>query len=196
MTTPMRTRYFRNGIDITNIDFIGSDGTTYLAGYAAGCTDEELVALGITKVVEAPPPAPTEEEIAAMQAQMFTMMRSSLTVQIDAEVDAIYERATGNRQFEYTEAERQALAYKDAGYTGTVPAYVASWVTASGKTATAATNDILSQAGAWRAAAGAMRAARLGHKAQATAATTQAALDAVRASWVTTIGQIRAALGL
>jgi hypothetical protein len=55
------TKYIRRGADVTHADFVGDDGTTYLAGFAAGCTDDELAALDITKVVEAPPtqPAPT-----------------------------------------------------------------------------------------------------------------------------------------
>jgi hypothetical protein len=80
---------------------------------------------------------------------------------IDADVDAIYAQAVGNRSLEYTTAEAQAQTYKDAGYTGTVPAFVASWVTASGLTATAAADNILAQAVAWRGAVAAIRAQRL-----------------------------------
>jgi hypothetical protein len=80
---------------------------------------------------------------------------------VDADVDAIYAQAVGNRSLEYTTAEEQAQAYKDAGYTGTVPAFVASWVTASGLTAMAAADNILSQAVAWRGAVSVIRAQRL-----------------------------------
>lgn len=184
----MTTKYMRGGVNVTDAAFVGDDGTTYLAGYPAGCTDEELQALDIVKVIEGPPPPEPPPSVADLAI--------TFGHQITADVDAVYRAVIGERQFEYTEAEAQALAYKTAGYTGTVPPFVASWVTASGKTPTAAADDILAQAGAWRAAAGAMRAARLTHKAQAQAATTYAQLDAVRASWATSIGAIKAALGI
>lgn len=83
---------------------------------------------------------------------------------IDADVDAIYESAIGNRATEYSEAEAQATSYKTAGYTGTVPAYVASWLSNNTKgftTATQAADDILAQASGWRNAAAAIRSNRL-----------------------------------
>lgn len=123
-------------------------------------------------------------------------LAATLMAKIDADVDAVYATVIGQRAVEYQEAEADAQAYKDAGYTGTVPPSVASWVTASGMTATAAANDILATAAAWRTAALNMRAARLGHKAQARSATTQQGLDGVAASWRATINAIRAALGL
>jgi len=173
-----------SGAQISADWWAADDGTHYLV---RALSDEQRQALGITT---------TTEQIPEPPAPSLASQKSMVVAQIDAEVDAIYRSVIGERQPEYAEAEKEAQAYKDAGYTGSVPGYVASWVTASGKTAQAAADDILSTAQAWRAAAGAMRAARLGHKAQAGAATTQAALDAVRASWVTSIGQIRAALGL
>lgn len=54
----MTIRFMRSGVDVTSTAFVGEDGTTYLAGYPAGCTDEELQALGIVKVAEVPPPPP------------------------------------------------------------------------------------------------------------------------------------------
>lgn len=83
---------------------------------------------------------------------------------IDADVDAIYEAAIGNRATEYSEAEAQAVAFKTAGYTGTVPAFVTSWFTNNTKalkTAQAAADDIITQANAWRGAAAAIRSNRL-----------------------------------
>ena len=83
---------------------------------------------------------------------------------IDADVDAIYASAIGNRATEYSEAEAQATAFKTAGYTGTVPAYVASWLSNNTKaltTATQAADDIMAQANAWRGAAASIRSNRL-----------------------------------
>lgn len=83
---------------------------------------------------------------------------------IDADVDAIYEAAIGNRATEYSEAEAQATTFKTAGYTGTVPAYVASWLSNNTKgftTASQATDDIIAQANGWRGAAASIRTNRL-----------------------------------
>ena len=80
---------------------------------------------------------------------------------IDADVDAIYAEAVGNRGLEYTTAEQQAQAFKDAGYSDKVPPFVASWVDASGLKAKAAADNILAQAAAWRGAVEAIRAQRL-----------------------------------
>lgn len=83
---------------------------------------------------------------------------------VDADADAIYAGAIGNRATEYGEAEAQATAFKAAGYTGTVPAFVANWLSSNTKgftTASQATDDILAQAAAWRGAAAAIRGNRL-----------------------------------
>lgn len=131
-----------------------------------------------------------------MTADDISAAANVISQRIDTAVDAVYAAVIGNRQAEYAEAEAEARAYATAGYTGTVPPSVASWVQASGLSAQAAADNILSTATAWRGAAQAMRAARLAHKAQAKAATTSAQLDAVSASWAATLAQIRAALGL
>lgn len=122
--------------------------------------------------------------------------RAALVAQIDADVDVIYGLAIGNRQAEYEEAERQAHAYAQAGYTGTVPGMVASWATAKGWTAEQAADDILQQAAIWRGAQEAIRAARLLRKEQARAAATAEALAGVRAAWAAFVGVVRGQLGL
>lgn len=94
-------------------------------------------------------------------------IKAANIIKIDADVDAIYAQAIGNRATEYSEAEVQASAYKAAGYTGDVPAYVAIWVATNTKgftTAKQSADDILSQAVAWRGAAEAMRSQRLSCK--------------------------------
>jgi hypothetical protein len=176
-------RYFLGNTQLSGAFQI--EGVKFPANWLALAAPEDLERWGITTLEDLPPP---ETSLADLKV--------SLAAQIDMEVDSVYARAIGNRQFEYTQAEEQAQAYKDAGYTGTVPGFVASWVAASGLGAQAAADSILATAAAWRNAAGAMRAARLGHKAQAQLAASDAALSAVRASWSTTITQIRAALGL
>lgn len=82
-------------------------------------------------------------------------------IKIDEDVDYIYGKVIGNRGPEYTQAEKEAAEYKAAGYTGTVPPYVLSWANASGMTPTQATDNIIQQALAWRAASAAIRQQRL-----------------------------------
>lgn len=213
-------QFLLNDDDVTYKPFT-ANGVNYPAGWPAGISEEERLALGIVTVLppppppapEPPPPPPlTEEELAAqeasqvaMQAQMFTMMRDSFVRQVDQENDEVIDRAIGRRQVQYEMAEAAALAYKTAGYTGDVPEEVDAWVAASGMTPQAATDDILAQATAWRAVSKMLYRARLGHKRQAAVIptpqtraeieTAQQALSTIRESWAGTLGQIKAVLG-
>ena len=152
---------------------------------AAEITDEEHVALlegqsqgkrivsdETGRPILADHPAPTlAESIAA------------LIRQIDADADAIYAVALGNRATEYAEAETQAQAFVTAGYTGAVPAYVDSWATATGNTAKWAADNILATSTAWRTAQTSIRACRLACKEAAKRAADAAALNAVKVQW-------------
>lgn len=122
-----------------------------------------------------------------------TPNRVGLMLQIDADTDAIYRAVEGDRTTEYLRAEEEAKAYKDAGYTGTVPDSVASWASAKGKSATWATDDILATATGWRQAQSAIRATRLTCKEQARAATD---LAPVVAQWAGFLMTVKAALGV
>ncbi|CAN7203350.1 hypothetical protein LJR118_000620 [Acidovorax sp. LjRoot118] len=115
---------------------------------------------------------------------------------IDSDVDEIYRLAIGSRQAEYEEAERQAKAYEDAGYTGPVPPMVQCWADPKGWTAQQAADEILQQAGIWRGAQQAIRAQRLASKEQARAAESPAGLAAVRAGWDGFVAAVRAQLGV
>lgn len=113
---------------------------------------------------------------------------------VDADADSIYASAIGNRATEYSEAEAQATAFKAAGYTGTVPAFVSNWLSNNTKgftTATQAADDILAQATAWRGAATAIRGNRLLAKKNLTNDVTTA-----MAQWDGFVVAIRGQLGL
>lgn len=113
---------------------------------------------------------------------------------VDADVDAIYASAIGNRATEYSEAESQAIVYKTAGYIGTVPAYVTSWLSNNTKgltTAQQAADDIIAQANAWRGAASAIRSNRLLAKKNLTND-----VPTAMASWNGFVTAIRSALGI
>ncbi len=115
---------------------------------------------------------------------------------IDSDVDEIYRLAIGSRQAEYEEAERQAKAYAEAGYTGPVPPMVQCWADPKGWTAEQAADEILQQAAIWRGAQQAIRAQRLALKEQARSAESPAALAAVRAGWSGFVAVVRAQLGV
>jgi hypothetical protein len=115
---------------------------------------------------------------------------------IDADTDAIYQDAIGNRGPEYTEAEAAANAYKDAGYTGDVPSAVQSWATAKGWTAQQAADDILAAAAQLNTAKLAIRAERLLRKEQVRAAADAGAVDAAMVQWAGFVAAIRVQLGL
>lgn len=122
---------------------------------------------------------------------------AGVLTKIDADVDLIYGAVLGNRGPEYDLAEQDATAYKNAGYTGSVPASVASWVAANaGKTAQWAADDILATAAAWRAAQAQIRATRLVSKAAARATADVAGLVPVLTQWAIFVAAARAQLGV
>ena len=126
----------------------------------------------------------------------FGKEQSAFILKIDADADAIYAKALGNRETEYAQADSDAKAYKAAGYTGTVPAYVQAWATATGKSATWATDDILATSTAWRTAMAAIRFNRLGRKEDARKAVDMAALEVVKAQWAGFVTAITTQLGV
>ena len=129
-------------------------------------------------------------------AQWLAVRIDGALLRIDTEVDAIYGAAIGNRQAEYEAAERQAQAYADADYTGTVPGMVSSWASAKGWTGQQAAEDILAQAAQWRGAQDAIRAQRLQRKEQVRAAADAAGVNAVMAAWAGFVAAVRQQLGL
>ena len=130
------------------------------------------------------------EKIMALLAER----RMTLLLRIDTDANQIYSDVMGTRATEYIEADNQAQAYKDAGYTGEVGEMVAAWAVAKEQTAQWAADDILEKAAQWRQAQAVIRTQRLIHKQQAKAAMTHSALDDVTASWVVFIDTIRTEL--
>lgn len=91
------------------------------------------------------PMTPEEEaEFLAEQASNAILDRDSLAAQIDEAAAAVYDKPMRFSK-EYEMREAQAQAYKDAGYTGTVPPRVAGFAEPAGMTAREAADLILSQ---------------------------------------------------
>jgi hypothetical protein len=136
----------------------------------------------VTTPVE--PPAPTLQEL-----------QSESVRAVDADADAIYVAVLGNRGPEYERAERDALDFQSAGFSGPVPPYVATWASASGMTDQAAAEDILAQAAAWNAAAIAIRQNRLSSKAAIRAAQDEQGVAAALSAWTGFVQVIKTQLG-
>ena len=155
-TNAHESAVFKNGAWATVPDWRGvalystADGSAVSANLG-----DTLESLGATDL-----PRPDAQHVwkdgawtldAALQAAAEAATRTALCTQIDAAVAAIYTRYTRFSD-EYTLRLSQAQAYKDAGYTGTVPDQVAAYATPAGVTAQAAADLIIAQAAALTAA--------------------------------------------
>lgn len=96
-------------------------------------------AFGPVESYEAPPAPPLGD--------IRKMAKAAIETEFAAALAPYLPRMPG-----YELREAQAIAYKAAGYTGDVPSQVASFQVAAGLTPTAATDTILAQAAAFRAA--------------------------------------------
>ena len=81
---------------------------------------------------------------AAKQAALDAASKAALAQNIDAAVASVYAQHT-RFEVEYLEREKQALAYKAAGYKGDVPVQVAAFATPAGKTPREAADIIIAQ---------------------------------------------------
>ena len=88
---------------------------------------------------------------AAKQAALDAAQIAELAKSIDSAVAALYAQYT-RFEVEYLEREKQALAYKAAGYTGEMPQQVAAFATPANKTGKQAADIILMQAAQLRGA--------------------------------------------
>ena len=88
---------------------------------------------------------------AAKQAALDAAQIAELAKSIDSAVAAVYAQYT-RFEVEYLEREKQALAYKAAGYTGEMPQQVAAFATPANKTGKQAADIIIAQATSLRGA--------------------------------------------
>ncbi|MFZ3286531.1 MAG: hypothetical protein WA191_06740 [Telluria sp.] len=122
--------------------------------------------------------------------------KAAFIIQIDTDADALIRAVIGERASQYEGAEREALAYKAAGYTGVVPPKVQAWATAKNQTATWAADSQIATAAAWRTAEDSLYAKRLLLKENARNAVDAAALDAVKVQWAAFLAALKGQLGL
>jgi len=115
-----------------------------------------------------------------LQAALLVSAKAAHCQAIDAAADAARLAVAGDalRVVEYERAEGEAQAYRDGGYSGTVPPAVASWADAKSWTARQAADDILAEAARWNAALYAIRDRRLKGKESVRSAVDEAAAQA------------------
>ena len=136
------------------------------------------------------------EKRAIAETAIFPNAQNALIKKIDSDVDEIISAVIGNRASQYEGAEREALAYKAAGYTGTVPPKVQAWATAKNQTATWAADSQIATSTGWRNAENALYAKRLLLKELARNAANSVALATVQAEWELFVSDIRSQLGV
>lgn len=117
--------------------------------------------------------------------------RANMAKQIDDAVSALYVKPMTFSK-EYEQRELQAQAYKDAGYTGDVPARVAGFATPAGMSPRAATDLILSQAATLRGALDLLSDLRMRKYEISRATADDAGDDAAQAAFVNIMTQITA----
>lgn len=121
----------------------------------------------LTKMVNGEAVPLSAEEEAGQQAVWNANLAAFAAAQrkgwqdkLDAAVQAIYDKPMRLSK-EYEAREAAAMAYKGAGYSGTVPARVSGFATPAGMTAKDASDLILSQASQLRAALDALSDLRM-----------------------------------
>jgi hypothetical protein len=128
-------------------------------------------------------------ERVAVDARALAILVDHAVAAIDAHADAARNAVVGDgtRVVEYKRAEDGARAFKAAGYAGTAPPSVASWAAAKDWTWQQSADDIIAAADRWYGALDAIRALRLQAKEDIRHAATNAAVDAILATFIATL---------
>jgi len=110
--------------------------------------------------------------------------KNKLILKFETGTDNLIKKIVGERAFEYTLAETEAIAFKAAGYPeNDVPASVSSDAIANNYSNTIACDLILTMATNWRGVQTALRANRLMSKAQVKNAITEEELNTIESAW-------------
>ena len=123
--------------------------------------------------------------------------KTALCTRVDSEADAARLKIAGDplRVVEYERAAAEAQAFKDSGYTGTIPPSVLSWAEAKAWTAQAAADDILTVSALWNQALYALRDIRLKGKEAIRAGADEAAANTAADAASGQIAAVLAAIG-
>lgn len=150
-------------------DAVKVDDETSERLYAALVAGDDIQSDGAGGFVITPKPGATLEQL-----------KDAAIKVVDSVSDAARESLVGNplRSVEYQITAAEAQAYKDAGYTGSLPRSVAIWAAVKGISGQAAADSILSKAAAWNQVLYDVRDARLRAKDAIRAASDAAAIEA------------------
>jgi len=145
----------------------------------------------------------------ALSAGVFTLnsmpvepeARAAFILQVRSEAGALTTQVLQGLGSEYERAEKEATAYKAAGYTGAIPGSVADEVASKAArnitiTATVGCDNILAAASGWRDAQSSLRRNRLTMASAAKVAVDGAALDAIRAEHESFMAALKISLGV
>jgi hypothetical protein len=120
----------------------------------------------------------------------------ALMLQVDADVDVIFDQVIGNRCTEYDAAYSDALAFQAVGFSGAVPQSVQDWASIMNQTPTWAAQNVITQASAWNTVQAAMRKNRLATKQAARTAQTYEQIVAAQQAWDAFVVGIKQQLGI
>jgi hypothetical protein len=112
----------------------------------------------------------------------------------DLDTNSIYYEFIGNRATDYSMADEDALAYKEAGFSGPVPRSVQAWADAYEETPKQAAEDVLLIASKWRDAQENIRRERLLRKKQIGIATSTEQIETALATWKVFVVAVRRSL--
>ena len=130
-------------------------------------------------------------------AERHAAEKTSFLFQVKAEAGAITQQVLSGLDSEYELAEKEAAAYRTAGYPAeSIPESVKSEMDARGVTAIVACDAILTAASGWRSAQASLRKNRLAVQAAAAASVDATGLDAIKENWATFMASLRSSLGV
>jgi len=130
-------------------------------------------------------------------AERHAAEKTNFLFQVKAEAGAITQQVLSGLDSEYDLAEKEAAAYRDAGYPAeSIPESIKSEVDARGVTPTVACDTILTAASNWRTAQASLRRNRLAAQAAAAASVDATGLDVIKENWATFMASLRSSLGV
>ena len=145
-----------------------------------------------------PPPA---KPIVYTTTELLDAAKAFFILQVKSEAGALTQQVLSGLGSEYELAEKEATAYKEAGYTGAISSSVQSEINSKAAkgltiTATTACSNILAAATGWRNAQAALRNNRLATTSAAEVAIDATSLDAIKAQWVAFMAALRLQLSI
>tara|TARA_R110000868_G_scaffold257946_1_gene515201 strand:- start:110 stop:586 length:477 start_codon:yes stop_codon:yes gene_type:complete len=145
---------------------------------------------------------PPAKPIVYTAVELHDAAKTTFILQVKSEADSLIDSVVGSRTSEYELAEKEATAYKAAGYPATpIPSSVQDEVDSKAAkgvviTATVACNNILTSATNWRNAQAALRNNRLTTVSATEVVVDSSDLDVLKAQWAGFMAALRLQVGV